>query len=503
MGKGRATSKRTAGRQALARRNVLDYVRRLGLRKAANKLSARVADLRRWLDEGFPTEKLDRAIGLATPGGTHVGVRGSSLATLVKQVGKKAAAELTGLAPKKLNETLKKTPGAKVVINRKKLASLVKKEGAKGAAAKLGAEERAIKGATRPVLTKQSRALGQFAKKNGVEATAAHLGISAKQLNAWITKGVPRAWESDVGAAIASTAGRAFNPKHKRNVEAEIRAALSRTKAWNRNKPKRSQIPLATAERWARLGVYENKYGAVRDAFLAAKAAAKKKPSKKPAKPTKRPAPPPPVPPKPDIPDVALPIPPTPPPGYQAPPPAPPPPPEPPRPPLPEEWKQNFLQARYEAMLESQQGQRLPQRSYKPPPIPIGRIKEWKLVNRHGVHVFRRVNEFVSDLDLKKVGSEIARLALEVWKRLATKDSRAFMLITLTFSVMGDGHPFYPDAFVEGDSVNFVIKNLQIYNDRSIDRDVRALMRDIYEIDSEVTPLYLEHYEISKSTPNT
>jgi hypothetical protein len=471
---------------------VVDYVRRLGLRKAANKLSVRVQDLRRWLDEGFPEEKLQRAIGLAKPGGTHVGVRGSSLATLVAQVGKRAASELTGLTTKQISETLKKTPATKVVIDRKKLAGLVKTEGTQGVASKLGAEERAVKGAAKPVLTKQTRDLAKFVKARGLDETAAHLGLSVRRLSQWLKTGIPRQWESDVSAAVSSTSGRTFTPERERNVDKDVKLALTRTKAWNRNKPKRNQISLATAERWARLGIFEAKYGAIRDAYQAAK----KAPPKKPTKTAKRPPPPPVVPPKPDLPDIALPpAPPT--------PPEPPPPPEPPRPSLPEEWKQNFLQARYEAMLESQQGQRLPQRSYRPPPIPAGRIKDWKLINRHGVHMFKVVAEFVSDLDMKKMGNEISRLAKEVWKRLATRDNRAFMLITLTFAVMGDGHPFYPDAFIEGDSINFVIRNLQIYNEKSIERDVASLMREIYEIDAEVTPLFLEHYEISKSTPNT
>ncbi len=125
----------------------------------------------------------------------------------------------------------------------------------------------------------------------------------------------------------------------------------------------------------------------------------------------------------------------------------------------------------------------------------------WRLVNRHGVHAFKKVDRFIHELDLVKLTKEIIALARKVWDKVVG-DGRVFMLITLTFAVMGDGHPFYPDAFIESDRVNFVIRNLQIYDIKDIDREVAALIREIYEIDIQVSPLYLEHYEVSKSAPN-
>lgn len=481
---------KAALRQALAKRKALAYVRRLGLRKAANRLNAKVSELRNWLETRFPGAKLDPAIGLGTPGGLLVGIPGTGLQTAGKKLGWKKLSKLTGIPRKQLQTDAKRA--GRVVFDRKKLRAAVQKIGHQKLAELLGTKPRAILVANKIPLTESARRLGKFTKKFGEKEAANYLGISPARLSRWVKTGIPSNWErnivSAIGRRVEDFPDEEIVKAKKPKLEKRIASALKKVSSWNKKtKKRRFRISKAQAEQWARLGTFEKNWKAIKEALATSKKKVKttrpkppprKAPSKpvfppgfKPAPKKKKFKPPGKEPKKPQkVPEV---------------------PPEKPLAAIPEEKKRNFLEARSEAFIEGR---------YPEPPVAWDILKSWSLINRQGVHVFRKVQKFVHELELDKIAEKIISDTQRVWEKLPG-DDRAFLTVRMTFSVMGDGNPFYPDAFIDGDSVNFITRNIQIYDISEIEQEVRSIMQEIYMVDLEETMLFFEHYEIIKSIP--
>lgn len=488
MARKRSPANQRGARQNLARRKTLEYVRRLGLRKAARRLDASVRDLRRWLDEGFPKNKLDAAIALGKPGGQFVDVKGTRLAALVKQRGLRVVAALTGLPGTEIKNIVAKRPGARVRFDRDRLKNVVTTKGADKLAATLGTKTQNINEANRLPLTEATLRLKRFVQHYGEDQAAAFLGVTKRQLATWAKKGVPATWETDLDQVLGKRADQGTDARQvaKRRTEKQIAKAIAEARikagAWNGKVPRRFWITLKDAERWARLGVFNHKLNAARTALAA---------SKKPQKPTKRRPPPPKAPPRPDLPTGITPA------EVEPPGEKPPKPPKPPKqPPEPsvteiaEGKKRDFLEARVEAFAEGR---------YPKPKAPWGRITRWKLINRQGIHVYKKVENFIHNIDLVRLGSELISVARKVW--LSLEGPLQLMTIRFVFAGMGSGNPFYPDAFVEGDTVNFFFRNLRIYDPSEIIPLVQELLNEIYMVDAEYTMLFLEYVEVVKSIP--
>jgi hypothetical protein len=297
------TGARLKSRQRLGRRKALDYVRRLGLRKAARKLDASIGDLRTWLDRGFPSDKLDAAVGLGRPGGAFVAIKGTNLKKLLKRLGKHKIVRLTGLSLKQLVATTKKKPGARITFDRRRFRKLVAKTGAKDTAELLGTKTAAVEGAKRIPLTEVSRRLGKLGKQYGRDNLARYFGISRARLDLWTKNGIPQSWEKDVNAALGKRAGINIDEKKitrapERDIEKIVAAAKKQARKWNAGKPRRQRISLHDIERWARLGTFATRFAALKEALAA---------SKKPQKPGQRKRPPQKAPPRPILPPGAAP----------------------------------------------------------------------------------------------------------------------------------------------------------------------------------------------------
>lgn len=504
-------------RQKLARAKSLDYIRRLGLRKAAHKLETSVATLRKWLDSRFPVEKLDLAVGLGKPGGAFSYVSGTKLDELVKKRGVRGVAMLTGVPQKEVAKLKGKNRG-RVRIRRDKLDALIKKSGTKGAAEVFGAKTDAIRRAAKIPITQATTRLKKFIAKWGEDKATAFIGVAKKTLTAWTKRNIPASWEDLINQKIGRRSDQGPEQEEiekgrtTEEISRQIKKAVEKAERWNRQtNQRRFWISKKNAEKWARLGTFDDKLNAARAAYQAAKAPPpKRKP--KPKRPPRR------APPRPTIPPVALP------PGGLAPErePSPPPPsdtgeeppdltpppseeppekpPKPPKPPkqeptpsgdLPDEFRQEFLQARAEAFFEGR---------YPKPQAAWNFFRKWRLIYRHGVSVYRQIEKFVRDTDLDKLGTEVVTQAKKLWVKLVTTTS-TLMTIRFVIAVMGEGNPFYPDAFIQSNRVNFVTRTLKIVNEYDIESDVRAVMEEIYVVDNE-NPLFFEYIQVTKSNNN-
>lgn len=508
MASTRTPTSKLGPRQKLARGKSLDYVRRLGLRKAAAKLETSVATLRKWLQSSFPAEKLDIAIGLGKPGGAFSYVSGSKLDDLIKKKGLRGVAILTGVPQKEIVK-LKGKGKKRVRIRRDKLDVLLKKKGTKGVAEIFGTKTDAVRRASKIPITQATTRLKRFIAKWGPSKTASFLGISQKTLTAWTKKNIPTTWEELLNQKIGRRVdqgpqqGDVEKERPRAEIEAEIKKAVEAASRWNKQaKERRFRISKKNAEKWARLGVFNQKLDAAKQAL----AAAKKAPAKR-TKPTKPPRK---APPRPTIPPEALPpgglVTPPPagpgeggeePPGGDEPPEKPPKPPKSPKKPPPppgdlsEEFRAQFMQARAEAFFEGR---------YPKPAAPWNIYRKWKLIHRHGISVYKKIEKFVRDVDLDKLGTSIIDTAKKVWIKLVTTTS-TMMTIRIVMAVMGEGNPFYPDAFIQGNKVNFIMRTIKIVNQYDIEPDVRSVMEEIYVVDNE-NPLFLEYVQTTKSNNN-
>lgn len=500
MAPSRIPTHKLGSRQKLARQKSTEYIRRLGLRKAAAKLETRVPALRKWLDEGFPTEKLDLAIGLGKPGGAYSYVFGAKVDDLIKKKGLRSLAALTGVPQKQIAAQKGRK---RLRVRRDKLTKLIKSRGAKGTAELFGAKPDAVKRASKIPITQATNRLKKFTKQYGLDQAAKFLGVSKKTINGWFARNIPPTWEDLINQKIGRRTDQGpekedvEKERSKADLEREIKKALEKAARWNREtKNRRFHISKKNAEKWARLGIFEEKMVSARVALAASKVPPppnkKRKPKKPPRKGPRRPT----IPPKALPPEGLAPEPPPPPhPPAGAPPPEKPP--KPPQPPketpgtsgdLPDDFRLEFMQARAEAFFEGR---------YPKPEAAWNYYRKWRLIYREGVSVYKQIEKFVRDIDLDSLGTRLIQTAKKVWTMVVTTSS-TLMTIRLVMAVMGEGNPFYPDAFIQGKKVNFVTRNLKIVNEYDIEADVRALMEEVYVVDNE-NPLFLEYAQVTKS----
>lgn len=483
--KGVSRSKPVA-RQALARRKTLDYINRLGLRKAAHRLDTNVRELRKWLkpEVGFPSDRLELAIGLGKPGGAFVYVKGTRLSDLIKEKGLRGAATLTGIPGKKLAEQVKKKPTSRIKFNRERLRKMASKKGLAKLAEILHAKPKNIEGAARRPFTSATERLRALAKTYGNADVANFLGISEKQLKQWLLSNIPRPWEEHVNFKIGArrpaeapaTPTEAEVRRRRPYLKAEIQRAVKKARAWNSRTSPRYRINLREAERWARLGIFEEKFRSAKDAYST---------SRKPVKPGALRKPPRRPPFRPIIPPTAR-MPPRPPKKQPKGPPKIPT--EPAFKEIEQKKKRDFLQARAEAFIDGR---------YPKPIAPWGRLKKWDGQNRQGITTYTKIEKFVHELDLDRIGNEIIKKARKLWKMVEGREP--FMSIRCTFSIMGEGNPFYPDSFHEGDRVTFPITTVILRDESDVEAGTRELIQRIYYTDVETTMLFFEYYEIVMS----
>jgi hypothetical protein len=477
-----------AKRQNLAHRKVLEYVARLGKRKAAARLQASVRDLNGWLAKKFPQNKLTAAIGLGKPGGAFTTVKGTDLGRWMKKVGRKTASTLTGVPAEELVAIARKLKSAGrragIRFERSKLADLIKKKGLTGVADLTGAEESSVSNARHVRSTQATKRLKKFVKEYGKEEAATYFGISPQTLKRWIEKNVPPSWEKEVNHATGTAPDRGASSDDikgapVRNYKKNLAKAWKTLSEWNKKVPRRFQVTKATAERWVRIGTFESNLSLAQKIYEETK-----KTIEGTIQPPPVDAPPPPTPSIIDEKDAKL--------------------PDLPKPPKPERGTKSiseiqataladFKEARAEAFFKGEHDNFKPMNSWS-------RISQWSLINRYGVRVYVKVQQFVQLLNLTAVGNTIIDWARKIWKTIKGKGE--YMTIRLTFSAQGQGNPFYAEAWVPDETkFSFFTRNTdQIVDIREIDYQVRALLKDVFEVSNDIL-LFFEHFEVIKSLP--
>lgn len=480
-------------RQDLAHKKVLDYVKRLGKRKAAARLETSVAQLDGWLKKKFPTGKLTAAIGLGKPGGAFTTIRNSDLSKWLKKVGHRKAAKLTGIPASELSALAKAR--AKVGMRsgirfeRSALEKLIRQKGLAEVAELTGAKDGDVLAARRVEKTDVTKRLQRFIDAYGQDQTASFFGVSKDTLKRWTKTNVPPSWERQINNIVGTSPDRGETEDKilepvERDYVKNLAKAQRVVREWNKKVGKRFQISKKTIERWVRTDTFDNNFALAKKVY---------EDSSKPVKGKKQPPPvKPPPPPSPTLfPEEEPPSPvPTPPTGPGA---------GPPQPPgidlteIEAERLQRFKEARAEAFFHGLPESVQPLNTWS-------RISQWVLTNRYGVRVYVKIQQFVHLLNLTSVGNKIISWARKVWK--AISGDGQYMTIRLTFSAMGAGNPFYAEAWVPDDKrFDFFTRNTdQITDVREVDYQVRSLLQDAYEVSKEVL-LFFEHFEIVKSLP--
>lgn len=464
--------------QELARRRVVDYVGRLGLRRAARRLSTDVKTIESWLSKGFPKEVLPDALAFSGSGGLYVSVRKTRTKELVKQIGKRRASKLLGIPAEDLKKRIKRN--APVRFSRPALVALVKKRGLERVAKILGTSERSVDVARKPVPTAATGRLRSLVEEHGEAKTARFLGISESRLRKWSEWNVPRTWERAVSQKIGRD--KWARPKKedvegaKRRTKREIDKAKTAARGWNSRVPPRFRIGTAEAERQARLGQWDQYLALAKHALAQSKKAPGKTRGKAPPLPPVRR-------PKPVIPR-----------------------PEPKPRKRPKEREKtlapelasnkairNFQELRAEAFVS---GEAAIAHRYRD--APFGRMIKAGVPGAEGFIEYGKVENFAHLTDLDALARRIVTRARALWKRI--KNGVGIMTVRLTFSAAGSGNPFYPDAWVpdENKISFFRASTLRIDEPRQISEEVYGLANQIYEIGTSML-LFIEHFEIARS----
>jgi len=478
----------SAKRQEQAHRKTLDYIKRLGKRRAAARLETSVKELDGWLSKKFPTAKITAAIGLGKPGGAYTIVKGADLSKWLKKVGHRKAAAITGVPAGELSAVAKfrakKGQRSGIRFERSKLDKLIKSKGLHKAAELTGVDETSLLAATRVPLTQTTRRLKRFVRDYGLGQTASYFGVSEKVIKKWTKINVPPTWEKDVNRAAGNQLDKGVSEDEiqapvERDYAKDLAKAWKALSTWNKKVQKRFQVPKATVERWVRTGSFESNFAMAKKIY---EDSGKMVTGKVQPPPIKPPAPPSPT----LFPEDEL-LPPMPSPT------------EPGQGKLPnitaieQERLAIFKEARAEAFFKGIPDAYRPMNTWS-------RISQWNLVNRYGVRVFVKIHQFVHLLNLTAVGNKIIDWARKIWKSISGDGE--FMTIRLTFSAMGTGNPFYAEAWVPDDKrFDFFTRSTdQISDVREVDYQVRSLLQDAYEVSREVL-LFFEHFEVVKSLP--
>jgi hypothetical protein len=481
------TRSTTAKRQDQAHRKALEYIKRLGKRRAATRLETSVKELDGWLSKKFPTAKLTAAIGLGKPGGAYTIVKGADLAKWLKKVGHRKATAITGVPAGELAAVAKfrakKGQRSGIRFDRNKLDKLIKTKGLHQAAELTGVDEASLLAATRVPHTETTRRLKRFVRDYGLGQTASYFGVSEKVVKKWTKTNVPPSWEKDVNRAAGNQLDKGASEEEvtgakERDYTKDLARAWKTLSTWNKKVQKRFQVPKATLERWVRTGSFESNFAMAKKIYEDSGRLI-----------TGKVQPPPVKPPPPPSPTLF---------------------PEGPLPPMPsptgpgqgklpniseieQERLAIFKEARAEAFFKGIPDAYRPMNTWS-------RISQWNLTNRYGVRVFVKIHQFVHLLNLTTVGNKIIDWARKIWK--AISGAGEFMTIRLTFSAMGTGNPFYAEAWVPDDKrFDFFTRSTdQISDVREVDYQVRSLLQDAYEVSREIL-LFFEHFEVVKSLP--
>ena len=470
-------------RQRLARTKVLDYIERLGKRKAARRLLTTVSILETWIrGKRFPPEIIESAIGLGAPGGAYTNVRGTRLAIIKKKFGLKKLSRLIGLTPKEIRRHLKRFPKGSVRVHRETLEEQVRKQGLAKLAKILGATKRRVDNARKRPITEPTRRLRRLVNTYKLPQISSFLGVSEATLKSWLRKNVPPKWEAAVTRAAGTRPDKETSQANilvtkgrtEEQILKEIKLAEKKIDTWNRKHKTSPQITKATAEIWIRTGVFEKMFEAAKQAILDAKSPPK--PPKIPQPPVKAPAPPSPT-------------------LYPKPPPK-----LPKAPPrtgksIDENVQQamdDFRRARAQALATN------PDATKYLPQSPFGKTEIWRGIHRAGIRHYGKVEEFVRLVNITALGNKIIKTARDMMRMMRKPGS--YMTITLMFSAQGAGNPFYPEAFEpDKNRFGFFKRMTGVITDvREIDHAIRSILNEAWEV-SEKILMFFEHYEIVKS----
>jgi hypothetical protein len=459
--------------QSLARSRVVDYIARLGLNKAARRLSTTPATVRRWLARGFPQSVLGDALEFSGSGGLFVSVPRSSAKDLVAKLGRKKVQKLTGLTAAQLSRRVLRDLA--IAFRRPAIVALVKKEGLHGVAQATGLSVRQVDRARKPVLTSATERLKTFVKKYGIQAARKSLGVPEARLQRWLEWNVPRSWAAAVDRKVKGPWARPLPPEKHKVTKRLIESAKAAARKWNKEVPPKFRITQREAEKQARLGTWDEHIARARELLRA-----------KPRKPPRKAPKPPPIPPK--VPRPSLTPKPTPPlrerPEHEY---------KPPPPGAAEAAAiKNFQEMRIEAYAT---GTADMAKRYRD--APWGRkIKVSFPDNIFGWIVYGKVWEFVHVVDLDKLGRRIIEKGLALWKKF----TGGLMTLRWTLSAQGSGNPFYVGAFIpDANKLTFFrLHSVEVRSENEIATAVWSTIDELYQVGHDVL-LMIEHWELARS----
>jgi len=473
-------------RQGRAHRSALFYATKLGRRKAAARLGATVAELETWLEKGFPQKKVEDAIGLGLVGGSFTVVQKTDLEKLRKKLSGKKLAKLTGISESEIDKRIRAAKKIKkpayVRFHRDALRRAQKELGKQKLSELLGVKERLVDAAKKVPQTLLTRRLERFTTLYETAGIASMLGLSEATIKRWLTTNVPRKWESEVVGLIGRrpdqgvSEEKLIKPRKKRDLEKILKESRQRAKKWSERVPPSFHISQKTVERWVRIGKFDEN-------FEAAKASYAESRKSVPAYELPPEPPPTPEPPEPSL--FKKPLPPL------------------PKPPRGQKIPQTITEIERRAIAEFHESRAEAFFKGVPdehrPPDPWGRPKYVELTNRRVFRVFKKVEKFSHLLNMGKMGNEIIEGARRMWPKISGRNE--YMTIRFTFSALGTGNPFYPEAwFPDKENFGFFTRSTDvIYDVREIDFRVRAILNEVWDVTKEIGPLHLEHYEIIKS----
>jgi hypothetical protein len=480
-------SKSARLRQQRAHKSVFFYAAKLGKRKAAARLDATVAELETWLKKGFPQKKIEDAIGLGRVGGSFTVVQKTDLEKLKKKISGKKLAKLTGISEAEINGRIKAAKKAKkpayVRFQRDALRRAQKELGKEKLSELLGVKERLLDAARKVPQTLLTSRLVKFTALYETAGIASMLGLSEATIKRWLATNVPRKWESEVVALIGRrpdqgvSEEKLIKPRKKRDLGKILKESWKKAKKWSERVSPSFRISQKTVERWVRIGKFDENFEAAKASYAESRRSvpAYELPPEPPATPE---------PPEPSL--FKKPLPPL------------------PKPPRAQKIPKKITEIEQYAIAEFHESRAeaffkgLPDEHR--PPDPWGRPKYVELSHRRVWRVFKKVEKFSHLLNMGKIGNEIIEGARRMWPKITGRNE--YMTIRFTFSALGTGNPFYPEAwFPDKENFGFFTRSTDvIYDVREIDFRVRAILNEVWDVTKEIGLLFMEHYEIVKST---
>lgn len=469
-------AKEAAAQAKRALDRLLAYIGRLGPKRAAGRLGAKVADIERWVErKALPPSKVAAALTLNKLGGAVVPVRGSQVKKVVEKLGLKKAAALTGQSQKALREALEKAPRARIYIKRPALDELAKK-GAKEAGKLLGISAADFAATKRPPKTAATLRLQKLVETYGLDQSASFLGIPQDRLKRWIRDNIPRSWEVGLNQAIGVRPDQEPEPEavkapRKPHTARQIASAWKKIERRNAKVEPRHRISRRVFDQWVALGTLEKNLTSLEEKITEAERSRVKK-----------------TPPAPPLP-----------PDYPG---------QKPRPRPPESFRKpveeafdpealrNFLELRAYYWVNDIPNVHLAKVRYKD--APFGAIVKYSKKGAIGYCQYTKVHEFAHQTDLTRLGTFLTERAQKLWER-PKKHHYGHMNIKLCYAAQGLGNPFYEDAFVKDpDKISWSFSPfVRIVNRNEIEFQIRKSLDDAYAQVGRIL-LYFEHVEMTR-----